>query len=168
MGVVERAVQQRLPEDYREFARVGSVGTPDESDFSFADDGGTFYAAVGVVLNFDPEDDAKHRVLSVGSVSIAEDGGGNLICLDYGHSLAPSIVFWHHGRCGPDEISFVCRTFTDFLDALHEPRDDDEGDDDDAAARQSAVVGTRHVRAGQAATAGAAGAVARSGRDGRR
>ncbi len=59
-----------------------------------------------------------------------EDGGGNHVCFDYRSDRNnPPIVFWHHERRGLDnEVSFVAKTFSDFVELLHEPDDDEDLD----------------------------------------
>lgn len=55
----------------------------------------------------------------------AEDPGGNLICFDYRESnlLNPKVVLWDHevAHKFPEKaISYVCNTFTELLNSLHE------------------------------------------------
>jgi cell wall assembly regulator SMI1 len=135
---VENAIGNRFPGDYREFAKRYSGGSPNETDFEFPDDEtGTFCASVGEFFTLTPEDDRsllrrmeRTEFFPSGLVPLAGDGGGNYICFDFrSDSSSPPIVFWHHGRRGLDvEISFVAKSFSDFVKLLHKPDDDEDLD----------------------------------------
>jgi cell wall assembly regulator SMI1 len=133
IAAVEAATGHRLPDDYRAFAQRFAGGWPNEGGFSFSDQKiSTFHACVGVFLNLKATD--EYSILRVlesteafphALIPVAEDGGGNHVCLDYRQSPDPTISFWHHGRRGfTDEVSHICETFTAFVDMLHEPMDD--------------------------------------------
>lgn len=51
-------------------------------------------------------------------VPIAEDGGGNLLCLDYRGSKGPSVVFWFHELVGEDGLREVAPCFEAFMSTL--------------------------------------------------
>jgi hypothetical protein len=134
IAAVERVVQKRFPDDFREFVKRFSGGAPNETDFEFSDGrDGTFFASAGQFLTFIPDD--RNYVLACVNrteffpadlLPFAVDGGGNLTCLDFRFSESPSVVFWHCGRRGlTDEISPVARDFTEFIGLLHLPVDDD-------------------------------------------
>ena len=53
-------------------------------------------------------------------VPIAEDGGGNLLCLDYRHSHAPAVVFWFHELAGEEGLRRVAPSFEAFITTLRE------------------------------------------------
>ncbi|MEZ6046986.1 MAG: SMI1/KNR4 family protein [Planctomycetaceae bacterium] len=135
IAVVENAIGYRLPDDYREFARFYSGGSPNETDVEFSDpETGTFYASVGVFFTLSPEDDRnilswmkRTEFFPVDLVAFAGDGGGNYFCLDFRRDdKNPPVVFWHSGRRGLDtEISFIANTFSDFVRLLHKPDDDE-------------------------------------------
>lgn len=134
IAAIESAVGNRFPCDYREFAVNYSGGSPNETDFEFPDDEtSTFYASLGEFFTLSPNDDRnllrwmeQTEFFPAGLVPFAGDGGGNCICFDFrSDSNSPSIAFWHSGRRGlANEISFVAKTFSDFVDLLHEPDDD--------------------------------------------
>jgi cell wall assembly regulator SMI1 len=136
IAAVESAIGYRLPDDFREFAKSYSGGSPNETDFEFFDsDTGTFYASVGEFLTLSPEDDRnlvrwmqRTEFFPSGLVPFAGDGGGNYTCFDFrSDGISPPVVFWHSGRRGLDnEVSFVAKTFSDFVELLHEPDDEED------------------------------------------
>ncbi|MDA7980817.1 MAG: SMI1/KNR4 family protein [Pirellulales bacterium] len=136
IAATESAIGNRFPDDYRDFAKSYSGGLPNETDFEFADaETETFHASVGEFFTLSPDDDRnlvrwmeRTEFLPSGLVPFAGDGGGNYICFDFrSGSNSPSIVFWHSGRRGLDsEVSLVAKTFSDFVELLHEPDDDED------------------------------------------
>lgn len=133
IAAVEIELGHRFPEDYREFAKLYSGGSPNETDFEFRDsDGEIFFASLGEFFTLlrDHEQNLvswMRRTESFPSdlIPFAVDGGGNYICLDYRAAREPLISFWHAGRRGmDDEISFVANSFSDFVGLLHEPDDE--------------------------------------------
>ncbi|MEX1027032.1 MAG: SMI1/KNR4 family protein [Candidatus Paceibacterota bacterium] len=132
---VENAIGNRFPDDYREFAKRYSGGSPNETDFEFPDEEtGMFYASVGEFFTVTPNDDRnllrwmeRTEFFPLRLVPFAGDGGGNYICFDFRFGSSPSIAFWHGGRRGlENEISFVAESFSDFVALLHEPDDDED------------------------------------------
>lgn len=130
---VESDTGYKLPSDYRDFARYFSGGSPNETDFEFPDDEvETFHASAGEFFNLHHDDDRnlvrwmkRTEFFPTHLLPIAGDGGGNYVCLDYRSASDPTIVFWHSGRRGmKNEISFVAKTFSDFVQLLHMPDDD--------------------------------------------
>ena len=82
-------------------------------------------------LSFDEEDssniinaynDVKDRLIEK-VIPFAEDPFGNLLCFDYRNSEQPIIVFWEHEKAFNNKenaISFICNTFSELLNMLHE------------------------------------------------
>lgn len=72
--------------------------------------------------------DAVSDRLVSGIVPFGRDAGGNLICFDYRSGNEPTVVFWDHEIAGGGEperaISFICNSFTEFLNMLHESADE--------------------------------------------
>lgn len=129
---VERDLGYKLPNDYREFAKRFSGGSPNETDFEFSDDEvGTFHASASEFFNLHVNDDRnvvrwmkRTEFFPADLVPIAGDGGGNYVCLDYRSASNPIVVFWHNGRRGmTNETSFVAKTFSEFIELLHLPDD---------------------------------------------
>jgi hypothetical protein len=78
---------------------------------------------------FKPEGFPKHLVF------FSALGNGDMLCFDYRSDRtnnAPSIVVWHHeGTPGSsEEVSFVSKSFEEFLDSLYEDEDDQDDDFD--------------------------------------
>jgi hypothetical protein len=126
---VERAIGHQLPDDYGDFAKRFSGGSPNETDFEFPDSEGTFYATVSEFFTLLP-DDVRNLVrwmqrtefFPPGLVPFGRDGGGNYVCFDYRYDSGPSVVFWHNGRRGmSNEISFVATSFSTFVALLRRP-----------------------------------------------
>jgi hypothetical protein len=131
LASAERHFRHKFPADYREFVTRFAGGEPLRTDFCFDDGGKPFYAGVGIFLNFTEDDD--YNLISTAAmtedfppdlVPIAEGAGGDYVALDYRTGEVPQVVFWNHERRGqPDEISWVSKTFTEFLELLNEPED---------------------------------------------
>lgn len=51
-------------------------------------------------------------------VPIAEDGGANLLCLDYRSAKEPEVAFWFHELAGADGLRFAASSFKEFLHRL--------------------------------------------------
>jgi hypothetical protein len=81
-------------------------------------------SCVGVLLSFaadDPESifavyESMRSFLPLGAVPIADDGGGDFVCLDYSSGTTPTIGYWHHGE---DSLVSVAPNFTAFLEMLY-------------------------------------------------
>lgn len=124
----ERAERQWgvfFPDDYRECARMCHGGRPRRNAFAFDDpEIGRMESCVGVLLSFsenDPESifatcERLRSLLPVGAVPIADDGGGDFVCLDYSRGTPPSIGYWHHGA---DCLIPLAPNFTAFLEMLY-------------------------------------------------
>jgi hypothetical protein len=115
-----------FPDDYKECARLCHGGRPKRNAFTFEDpEIGRMESCVGVLLSFsedDPESifathERMHSFLPRGAVPIADDGGGDFICLDYSHGTPASIGYWHHGA---DSLVRLAPSFTAFLGMLYD------------------------------------------------
>lgn len=114
-----------LPEDYKSCIRVCHGGRPRSNGFAFHDpDIGRMESCVGLLLSFSPTDsesifstfDRLKPFLPVGAIPIADDGGGDFVCLDYGQGTVPTIGYWHHGS---EALVPLARTFTAFIASLY-------------------------------------------------
>ncbi len=68
----------------------------------------------------------QEHQLSARLIPIAEDGGGNYLCLDYRKADEPEVIFYFQELPGDDGIIFVCQTFDEFLTRLVDPADEVE------------------------------------------
>ncbi|HPS80001.1 MAG TPA: SMI1/KNR4 family protein [Thermoanaerobaculaceae bacterium] len=124
-ATAERVFCVRLPDDYRECARLCHGGQPTENAFAFDDpEIGRMESCLGVLLSFsqdDPENifeayESLRASLPGGAIPIADDGGGDFVCLDYGHGSPPSIGYWHHGE---NSLVPLASSFSGFLSMLY-------------------------------------------------
>jgi hypothetical protein len=119
----------KFPDDYRECLRINHGGHPEPRDFIIR--GGTAYwgSCFAVLLSLDwrrPENVwsvlsslAVDGQLPLGLFPIAEDGGGDFICLDFRDDLAaPSVVYWSHEVSGDEGVVRVAGSFTELLTLL--------------------------------------------------
>lgn len=126
----EQLLGVRFPAEYREVAKNfgGSYG-----DAEFLVDrpaGGFDRCSVGLVFSLLPQSRnsvycvmagwAEHE-LSARIIPIAEDGGGNYLCLDYRNGDEPEVVFFFHELLGEEGLMTVCPTFAEFLTRMVEP-----------------------------------------------
>ena len=122
-----------FPPDYRSLVRVYHGGSPEPSSFDVSFPTNPYRSCVGILLTPDPrlpesifsyianlsEDDQ----LPEGLVPIADDGGGDLVCLDYrglkrSSGVEPSVVYWAHELTGPEAICPLAKSFGTFLRLL--------------------------------------------------
>ena len=129
----------RLPESYRALAQAWPGGRPDAGELEVRHPGGSWRSSVGVLLSLDPRhtdnvfECIKHLAadnqLPGGLLPIIEDGGGDLICLDYRKGGdEPAVIYWAHELVGDDAVVGLSASFPEFLAFLeHEalPRDDE-------------------------------------------
>lgn len=118
-----------FPSDYRDCVRVNHGGRPEPNGFVVPADPAPWGSGVGILLSLDPHDpngvwgvlgrlgvDAQ---LPAGLVPVAEDGGGDFICLDYrGGPERLAVVYWSHEVGGEAGVVPVAETFGDFLSLL--------------------------------------------------
>lgn len=116
-----------LPDDYRDCLRVCHGGRPRQNAFQFVDpDLGLMEGCVGVLLSPAPDDpeglfDALGNMsesLLRGALPIADDGGGDFVCLDYGAGQKPTIGYWHRGA---GSLVHLATSFGGFLAMLSDP-----------------------------------------------
>ncbi|WP_143318605.1 SMI1/KNR4 family protein [Clostridium sp. HBUAS56017] len=124
---VENTFGVKFPKDYIEIVMKNDGGYPKPNRFNLNGNGEVF----NNLLSFDEEDcsnmietynDVNDRLLEK-IIPFAEDPFGNLICFDYRNNEQPTVVFWEHEKAFNNKenaISFICNTFSDLLNMLHE------------------------------------------------
>lgn len=131
IGYVEDKLGIKFPLDYVEVVSTYNGGFP-EPDTFIVDSreemiNNLINLKVAADYNIFQMIEAVSDRLDVGLVLFGRDAGGNLICFDYRSGNDPTIVFWDHEIAGNGErdkaISFICNTFTEFLNKLHESED---------------------------------------------
>ena len=120
-----------FPADYRTCVRENHGASPEPSGYLIPNKSRPSGNAVGSLLTLDPY--APGNVFAVisglaydaqlpsGLVPVADDGGGDLVCLDYrlcGPQGSPSVAYWCHELEGPDGLVPLAPSFTAFLASL--------------------------------------------------
>jgi hypothetical protein len=135
----------KLPEPYRSLAQAWPGGHPDRDEFEVKRPGDSWRSSVAVLLSLDPRHDdnvfeclknlSVDDQLPTGLLPIIDDGGGDLICLDYRVAGPdPPVVYWAHELGGGDAVVAVSPSFRTFLELLE---GEATGEDDDDGRRGS-------------------------------
>ena len=127
-----------FPLDYRECLRRNHGAAPNPAGFlvSSSDKERPYGSGVGVLLTIDPYAPenlfatlshlAADKQLPPGVIPIADDGGGDMVCLDYRATptgATPSIVYWSHELEGDEALTPLASTFTEFLQLLEDHKE---------------------------------------------
>jgi hypothetical protein len=127
----------RFPEDYRGCLRVNHCAYPSPPEFVVPVEGRPFRSGLGPLLTIDPRAPyfsmfktlpplANEHGLPPEIIPIAENGGGDFVCLDYRRDSSrsnPTIVYWHHEVGGTEGLTPLADSFSELLDSL-QPEDD--------------------------------------------
>jgi hypothetical protein len=137
-----------LPLSFKNLISKHNGGVPEEDFFDTLDSTGNHFLGF---LNFDLADSKdKYGIINTYKVykdrlprnvyPISEDGGGNLICLDYRkYPENIFVVLWHHEMFYEDgknynKIEFIANSFDEFINKLYkiekEPMKMDEEEED--------------------------------------
>jgi hypothetical protein len=81
-------------------------------------------SCIGILLSYssdDPENiftayESLKPSLPAGAIPVADDGGGDFVCLDYSRGSPPTIGYWHHGE---SSLVTLAASFTDFINMLY-------------------------------------------------
>jgi cell wall assembly regulator SMI1 len=116
-----------FPKDYREHLEIYHDASPHPSRFLVKDSPlGAFGGCFGVLLTLDPRSEENvftymgREAWPDGVIPIVQDGGGNLLCLDYRHDpqrLCPSVIYWIH-ELGDEGFFPLCPTFSDLIQSI--------------------------------------------------
>jgi cell wall assembly regulator SMI1 len=126
-----------FPLDYREHLKIYHDASPHPSGFLVKDSPlGPFGGCFGVLLTLDPRTvenvfteigRAEIGFTQIGReawpenvIPIVQDGGGNLLCLDYRQDpqrLCPSVICWIH-ELGDEGFFPLCPTFSELIQSL--------------------------------------------------
>ena len=134
LKIFERDWEFKLPSGYREFLLKHNGGTPNLDCFTFEnepDNGSIIQCFFGIYPdhNYDLIETIKtYKVrenrLPKRLFPIANDCGGNLICISVMNPDRGKIYFWDHEQetDPPDDsnLTLIANSFEDFLDGLHE------------------------------------------------
>lgn len=116
----------RLPKAFREIAAIHD-GCSGDAEFQIPDGARLSPAGIGLWLSFRPwSRDSVWSWLSLWGehalpglvVPFGEDGGGNLVCLDYRKTAKPSVCFWFHELAGEEGLYPVAPSFEAWLESV--------------------------------------------------
>ncbi|MFC9711523.1 SMI1/KNR4 family protein [Paenibacillus sp. NPDC056933] len=117
----------KLPEQYVDFLLRYNGGYPEKSTFKISDEEGEsvvnkFYGIGNMKGNLGKVFEVLDGELPEGFISIANDPGGNEICIGTGERYFGEIYFWMHDMESDEEMGnmfFFKSNFNDFLDNLY-------------------------------------------------
>jgi hypothetical protein len=120
-----------FPADYRECVRVNHGGHPEPRDFVVRSLTTSWGSCLAVLLSLNwrrPSNVwavlsalAADSQLPDGLFPFAEDGGGDLLCLDFrSEPSSPSVIYWSHEVGGEEGIVPIAASFSALLAMLHE------------------------------------------------
>ena len=123
----ELILGRRLPPGYRRLVQRFPGARP-SADVDLDDGRERWLACVGVLLSLDPRrsENVFEAIASLAIdeqipeevVPIAQDGGGNMICLDYRAGDEPAVVYWQHELDGEEAFVPIEASFDAFLEIL--------------------------------------------------
>jgi hypothetical protein len=126
----ELLLDVEFPQDYRECVRINHGGHPEPGDFRVQGITSSWVGTVGVLLSLDPRRPenvwatitalALEHGLPDHLIPIADDGGGDLVCLDYRSKAnrRPSVVYWSHEVGGEEGIVALADNFSVLLELI--------------------------------------------------
>ncbi|ALB44453.1 SMI1/KNR4 family protein [Clostridium beijerinckii] len=113
-----------FPKEYKECVIKYNGGHPIPNAFYFADKGeGVFDHLLSFTSDPNIEDvyDIVSDYIPEKVIPFATDPFGNDICFDYRkNKQEPNIVFRNQDEVGEEAIEFICETFVELLENLHE------------------------------------------------
>ena len=122
---LENFIGLKFPQSYREHILRYNGGRCKPNVYSFNENGESTESDLNVFLSLPNE--LKEYVLDYkinntripeSFLPIAEDSGGNLICISCEGKDRGKIFFWDHEREGEDNIYFIADSFDEFLNGL--------------------------------------------------
>jgi cell wall assembly regulator SMI1 len=131
---VEAELGVNLPADFAEYVKPHHGGSPDKSDFFYADPRiGQVNSCLAELLSFDLAYDDNIVTtrkdlgdqLPPGVVPFGATGFGDYVCFDFRRRPdSPSVVYWSHEKPIEESVIPLADSFTDFLDRLRAPEDE--------------------------------------------
>jgi len=122
----ERIIGVQLPQKYREFLLKYNGGYPRPYYFTISKEQGIgmvniFYGIGEMYDNLDKKIDIFDEIMDIGFIPIADDSGGNQICLGLTEKYSGNVYFWIHDE-DPEDMSnmyFLAKDFEEFLETLY-------------------------------------------------
>ena len=117
-----------FPDDYMAFLQKYNGGEPELRTFRCSVDDGTslineFYGIGDMDSNLEDVFEDLDGALPEGVIAIADDPGGNQICLGIRNDTFDKVYFWIHdleNNSNIENLFFLANTFDDFLNNLYE------------------------------------------------
>ncbi|MFS7423349.1 SMI1/KNR4 family protein [Carnobacterium maltaromaticum] len=119
-----------LSSEYEEFLLQYNGGYPDKSIFKIKGNEeeyesvlNVFYGIGDMYDNLQKNIDFSDELLEVGFLPIADDPGGNQICIGISEKHYGKIYFWEHELGNENELEnlfYVSDSFINFLNSLHD------------------------------------------------
>jgi hypothetical protein len=127
IAFVENLVGARLPRSYIDFLLFSNGGHPELDTFSVGVDSKQWAGSVDTFFHISSDQSSTEDVVwNYNRLShlnprtilpIAQDGGGNIICLDLGSVSYGEVLLWTHDLPGYP-LLVISSSFEDFLDRL--------------------------------------------------
>lgn len=132
---LERILKVTFPADFRHVMQHCHGGVPiDRSDFHFDHPtiGRPIRSGIGALMTLYPDATGgiltTLRLLAIDDqlpdrvIPFADDGGGDMMCLDYRENPdIPKIVYWAHEEAKAQSLIPLANSFSEFLDQLLPP-----------------------------------------------
>lgn len=124
----EKTYNVKLPEDYIAFLLKYNGGYPKESTFKISDEEGEsvvnkFYGIGNMKSNLSSVFEILDGEIPDGFISIANDPGGNEICISVGEEHYGKVFVWIHDMDSDEYLSnmfLLANSFNEFFDNLYE------------------------------------------------
>ncbi|AQY49783.1 hypothetical protein PWEIH_02222 [Listeria weihenstephanensis FSL R9-0317] len=130
LEVFEKEHDIRFSTEYRKFLLNYNGGYPDKSTFKIKGEDGEYESILNVLYgigemydNLEKNFDIFDELVDVGFVPIADDPGGNQICISINKENYGAIYFWEHELGNEDELEnlfYIAANFDEFLTNLYE------------------------------------------------
>ena len=129
----ERINGVQLPQQYREFLLKYNGGYPKPYYFTISKEQGIcmvniFYGIGEMYDNLDKKIDIFDDILDAGFIPIADDSGGNQICLGLTEKYFGDVYFWIHDEDPEDmgNMYLLAKDFGGFLEKLYDNNEIEE------------------------------------------
>jgi cell wall assembly regulator SMI1 len=123
----EEKISVRLPHPYRQFLLRYNGGYPKPYYFTISKEQGIgmvniFYGIGEMYDNLDKNIELSDDILDIGFMPIADDPGGNQICLGLTENHFGHVYFWIHDEDPEDQrnMYLLAKDFEEFLEKLYD------------------------------------------------
>lgn len=123
---LERNHNITLPKDYRDFLLEYNGGYPSPCIYNISTEQGEsilniFYGIGGIDYDLEYNFDILDEILEIGFIPIADDPGGNQICIGINKEYYGQIFHWVHDEehNEMESMYFLSNNFNEFLESLY-------------------------------------------------